>query len=172
MAGARSLRRSLHAATFGDYLAACALVAATSVLCEQVRPYLSPINMVMAYLLAVVLAAVRLGLKPAILAASLGVLAFDFFFVPPRFSLRTSDTEYLITFLALFTVGVVISSLVARGREGAEALRLREQLSAFRKQTRALPRLRRRGENQPCWTWASCWRGCRPRLRQRQAERF
>ena len=130
MAGARSLRRSLHAATFGDYLAACALVAATSVLCEQVRPYLSPINMVMAYLLAVVLAAVRLGLKPAILAASLGVLAFDFFFVPPRFSLRTSDTEYLITFLALFTVGVVISSLVARGREGAEALRLREQHTA------------------------------------------
>ena len=119
-------RRVLHAATLMDYLAACALVAATSVLCEQIRPYLSPINMVMAYLLAVVLAAVRLGLKPAILAASLGVLAFDFFFVPPRFSLRTSDTEYLITFLALFTVGVVISSLVAKGREGAEALRLRE----------------------------------------------
>lgn len=119
-------RQGLHAATLSDYLAACGLVAATSVLCEQVRPYLSPINMVMAYLLAVVLAAVRLGLKPAILAAFLGVLAFDFFFVPPRFSLRTSDTEYLITFLALFTVGVVISSLVARGREGAEALRLRE----------------------------------------------
>jgi two-component system, OmpR family, sensor histidine kinase KdpD len=119
-------RQGLHAATPSDYLAACALVAATSLLCEQVRPYLSPINMVMAYLLAVVLAAVRLGLKPAILSAFLGVLAFDFFFVPPRFSLRTSDTEYLITFLALFIVGVVISSLVTRGREGAEALRLRE----------------------------------------------
>jgi two-component system sensor histidine kinase KdpD len=78
-------RQGLHAATLSDYLAACGLVAAASVLCEQVRPYLSPINMVMAYLLAVVLAAVRLGLKPAILAAFLGVLAFDFFFVPPRF---------------------------------------------------------------------------------------
>ena len=108
------------------YLSALVLVFATTALCEQVRPYLSPINMVMAYLLAVVLASVLLGLKPAIVTAFLGVLAFDFFFVPPRFSLRISDTEYLLTFLSLFIVGVVISSLVARSRERLEALGVRE----------------------------------------------
>jgi two-component system, OmpR family, sensor histidine kinase KdpD len=109
------------------YLSALGLVMATSALCEQVRPYLSPINMVMAYLLAVVLASVLLGLKPAIVTAFLGVLAFDFFFVPPRFTFRVSDTEYFLTFFSLFIVGVVISSLVARSRERLEALGIKEQ---------------------------------------------
>lgn len=107
-------------------LAAIGLVAGATLLCEQTRPYLSPINMVMAYLLAVVLAAVFLGRRPAVLTAFLGVLAFDFFFVPPRFSFTISDKEYLLTFLALFTVGIVISSLVAKTRESLEALRSRE----------------------------------------------
>lgn len=122
-------RRVFAAASGGGptgYLGATAMVVVATLLCELIRPYLSPINMVMAYLLVVVVAAVRLGLRPAILAAFLGVLAFDFFFVPPRFTLRISDTEYLLTFLALFTVGVVISSLVAKARERAEALKVRE----------------------------------------------
>ncbi len=84
----------------------------------------------MIYLLAVVLAALRLGLKPAILTAFLGVLAFDFFFVPPRLTFAVADTEYLITFVALFIVGVVISTLVAKVRERAEVVREREVQTA------------------------------------------
>ena len=44
-----------------SYAAAVLLVGGATALCEQARPYLSPVNMVMAYLLAVVLAAVFLG---------------------------------------------------------------------------------------------------------------
>ena len=86
--------------------------------------------MVMVYLLAVVLAAVRLGRRPAILTAFLGVMAFDFFFVPPRLTFAVADTQYLITFVALFTVGVVISTLVTRARERAEVMRTREVQTA------------------------------------------
>jgi len=82
--------------------------------------------MAMIYLLAVVLAAVRLGRKPAILTAFLGVLSFDFFFVPPRLTFAVADTQYIITFIALFAVGVVISTLVARARERAEMIRVQE----------------------------------------------
>jgi two-component system, OmpR family, sensor histidine kinase KdpD len=113
-----------------SYLAAAALVAVATAICEQARPYLSPVNMVMAYLLAVVIAALFLGRNQAILSALLGALAFDFFFVPPRFSFRVYDEEYIITFLALFTVGVVISTLVARARERLIDLRLREVQTA------------------------------------------
>jgi two-component system sensor histidine kinase KdpD len=80
----------------------------------------------MIFLLTVVLTSTRLGLKPSILSAFLSVLAFDFFFVPPRFTFRVSDSQYLLTFAALFTVGVVISTLVSRVRERAEAIRVRE----------------------------------------------
>ncbi|GFO54166.1 hypothetical protein GMSM_11730 [Geomonas sp. Red276] len=111
---------------FTRYLFAIALVAVTTVICEQARPYLSPVNMVMPYLLAVVLAAVFLGRLPAMITALFGVVAFDFFFVPPRFSLTIHDKEYLVTFVTLFTVGVVISTLVAKVRESLETLRVRE----------------------------------------------
>src|ERR1035437_1801151 len=84
----------------------------------------------MVYLLAVVLAATRLGRKPAILTAFLSVLAFDFFFVPPRFTFSVTDTEYFITFIALFTVGIVISTLVSQSSERAEAIREREVQTA------------------------------------------
>jgi len=108
------------------YAASLALVAAATILCELLRPFLAPTNMVMFYLLAVVIASVRLSRKPAIATAFLGVLAFDFFFVPPRMTFAVADTQYLMTFLGLFVVGVVISTLVARSKERAEVMRARE----------------------------------------------
>jgi two-component system sensor histidine kinase KdpD len=57
-------------------------------------------------------------------------LAFDFFFVPPRLTFAVADTQYLLTFLGLFVVGVVISSLVAKARERADAVRIREVQTA------------------------------------------
>jgi len=111
---------------WSEYLVSLALVAAATVLSFLARPYVSPINMVMVYLLAVVLAAVQFGRKPAILTAALGVLAFDFFFIAPRWSLTVADTEYIFTFFGLFIVGLVISTLVAKARERSDALRERE----------------------------------------------
>ncbi len=108
------------------YMAGLLLVLAATLVGETVRPHLSPTNMVMLYLLAVVIAALRLGQRVAIATAVLGVLAFDFFFVPPRFSLTVADKEYLVTFLGLFTVGAVISSLVSKVHERAEELLKRE----------------------------------------------
>ncbi|HIJ86112.1 MAG TPA: sensor histidine kinase KdpD [Desulfuromonadales bacterium] len=112
------------------YAGSVALVSAATVLCELLRPFLEPTNMVMFYLLAVVIASVRLGRKPAIACALCGVLAFDFFFVPPRMTFVVADTQYLMTFLGLFVVGVVISTLVARARERAEVMRTREVQTA------------------------------------------
>lgn len=112
------------------YAASLLLIAAATVLCELLRPFLAPTNMVMFYLLAVVIASTRLGLKPAIATAFFGVLAFDFFFVPPRMTFAVADTQYLLTFIGLFVVGLVISTLVARARERAEIMRSREVQTA------------------------------------------
>jgi two-component system sensor histidine kinase KdpD len=108
------------------YLASLALVIAATVLSMLVRPFLEPANMVMIYLLVVVVAALRLGPKPAILTAFLGVLSFDFFCIPPYLTFAVADTQYIITFIALFAVSVIISSLVSQARERAEAVRVRE----------------------------------------------
>lgn len=89
-------------------------------------PFFSPTNLVMVYLLAVVFAAVRLGRNIAILTAFISVLVFDFFFVPPHLTFAVADSEYMLTFIGLFTVGVVISTLVAKGKERAEVMQARE----------------------------------------------
>jgi len=107
-----------------------ALVAATTLAGIFVHRYFSSINLAMLYLLDVVVVAAYLGRGPAILTSVAGVLVFDFFFVPPSLTLAVADAEYLITFLALFVVGLVISSLVAQVRGQAEAARRREAETA------------------------------------------
>ena len=112
------------------YAGSIALVAAVTLGSEFIRPILSPINLVMFYLAAVVFAAVYLGRGPSMLTAFLSVLAFDFFFVPPRFTFAVTDAEYILTFIGLFVVGVVISTLAVRAREQAETARTREAQTA------------------------------------------
>lgn len=121
----QTVKHPHHAHPFG-YPAAGLLVGAATLLCGLVGRFLEPTNLVMVYLLAVVVAAVRLGRRPAMLTAFLGVLAFDFFFVPPHITFAVADTQYLITFAGLLMVGLVISSLVARARERADVIRVRE----------------------------------------------
>ncbi|ACH39613.1 osmosensitive potassium channel sensor histidine kinase KdpD, KdpD and USP_OKCHK domain-containing [Citrifermentans bemidjiense Bem] len=112
------------------YLKGSALVVAVTLLCKVLQGFLAPTNLMMIYLLGLVLAATKLGRRPAVLTALLSVLAFDFFFVPPRLTFAVADTEYLITFIALFTVGFVISTLVSQTRERAESIREREEQTA------------------------------------------
>ena len=90
---------------------------------------IDPTNLVMLYLAAVVIAAVFLGREPAILASIFSVLAFDFFFVDPRFTFTVYDTQYLLTFVGLLIVGIVISGLAALLRDQLDILRLRQQHS-------------------------------------------
>ena len=112
------------------YLLSALLVLAASLLSVPVHRFMSPTNLVMVYLAAVVLAAVYLGRGPAMLAALLSVLSFDFFFVPPSLTFAVSDTEYLLTFLGLFVVGLVISHFAARASEQARMAQQREEVSA------------------------------------------
>ena len=107
------------------YLQSVLLVAAVTLVGQPLRLFLAPTNVVMLFLAAVVYAAVAWGRGPSILASVLGVLAFDFFYVPPHLTFAVSDTEYLLTFIALFVVGLVVSSLAAQAREQAEAARSR-----------------------------------------------
>ena len=91
------------------------------------RSLIEPANLVMLYLAAVVLSAVFLGRGPAILTAFVGVLAFDFFLVPPYLTFAVTDAQYFLTFAGLFVVGLVMGTLAARAREQARAARSREQ---------------------------------------------
>jgi two-component system, OmpR family, sensor histidine kinase KdpD len=113
-----------------DYLASLGLVALLVIVGWVIKSFISATNLAMLFLLAVVVVAFRRGLRPAIFTAIIGVLAFDFFFVPPYLTFRVSDTEYLITFAGMIIVGALVSFLVTRARENAFAAESREKETA------------------------------------------
>jgi two-component system sensor histidine kinase KdpD len=110
----------------GRYLPSLGLVALATLLGLVVRGNLEPANLVMLYLAGTVIASVFLGRGPGLLTSILSVLAFDYFFVPPYMTFAVSDTQYLVTFVGLFVISLVISTLTARSREQAEAAIQRE----------------------------------------------
>src|SRR4051794_12325693 len=69
-------------------------------------------NVLMLYLLGVLWVATRHSRGAAILASVLGVLAFDFTFVPPYYTLDVHDREYLVTFGVMLLTALTISTLV------------------------------------------------------------
>lgn len=84
-------------------------------------------NIVAIFILVVVLTGVRLGRGPAALAAVLNVAAFDFFFVPPRFSFAVSDVQYVLTFAVMLAVGLIAGQLTAGLRFQARVASHREE---------------------------------------------
>ncbi len=93
-------------------------------------PHLDLSNLIMVYLLGVMVTAIECGRGPAILVSLLSVLAFDFFFVPPRFTLRVEDAQYIVTFIVMFLVALVISHLTTRMRQQADTARSQERQAA------------------------------------------
>ena len=81
----------------------------------------------MVYLLAVLVTAIECGRGPAIAVSLLSVLAFDFFFVPPRFSFTVDDAQYIVTFIVMFAVALAISHLTGLMRRQTQTARLQER---------------------------------------------
>jgi two-component system sensor histidine kinase KdpD len=105
----------------------CAVVTALSM---PLAAHLDRSNIVAIYILAVVLVGMRLGRGPAAFAAVLCVSAFDFFFVPPRFSFAVSDVQYLLTFCIMLIVGLIAGQLTAGLRSQARVALHREERAA------------------------------------------
>jgi two-component system, OmpR family, sensor histidine kinase KdpD len=102
-----------------------------SVICTGIAyplyPYFDPVNIVMLYLLGATVAGLRLGRGPAALTAMANAAAFDFFFVPPRYSFYVSETQYLFTLGVMLSVTFVIANLMVSVRRQTEAAAERGQ---------------------------------------------
>lgn len=111
---------------FDGWWQAAAIVAATTAAIIPLRAVVEPTNHAMVYLLGVLFCGVRYGSGSAALSAVLSVLAFDFTVVEPRGSFAVSDTQYLITFAVMLTVGLVAGQLVAFRQKVAKSANTRE----------------------------------------------
>ena len=83
--------------------------------------YFHVVNVALVYLLAVVLVALRFGRGPVIAVSVLNIVAFNFFFIPPRGTFHVDDPQYLLTFAMMLGVGLIVSGLTERVRARAQA---------------------------------------------------
>lgn len=122
------VRRSLRSTSdvSGYAYASLGVLIATAV-AWSMSPYFAAANLIMMYLIAVIVIAIRWGRGPSVLASILSVAAFDFFFVPPYFSFAVSDIQYLLTFGVMLVAALVISNLAVRLHQQAELARYRER---------------------------------------------
>ena len=108
---------------------------ATTALCTGIAfamyPRFELSNLVMVYLLGVTVAGLRFGRAPSLVTAALNVIAFDFFFVPPRYSMAISDAQYLVTFAVMLTIAFVIANLMASIRQQTRVAGARERRTAL-----------------------------------------
>ncbi len=130
----RSLQRSAAAGPparrrpeAAGFLWAAGISLALTLATRPLNDTLDLVNIVMLFLLGVVGVALRWGRAPAALAALLNVMAFDYFFVPPRNSFAVSDAQYLLTFAVMLAVGLLIGQLTAGLRSAAAVAAERER---------------------------------------------
>jgi K+-sensing histidine kinase KdpD len=109
-----------------EYGLAVAATGLCTAACFALFPVLTLTDLVMVYLLGTLAVALRGRRGPALFASLLSVLSFDYFFVPPRFTLHVDRPQYLITFAVMFGVALLISQLAVRVRLQAEAAKRAE----------------------------------------------
>lgn len=92
-----------------DWVVAVGAVLAATALAEVASSLLALPDVVMLYLAGILLVAMRSRRGPTLLAAALSVAAYDFFVIPPRFSLAIHEGRHAMTFAMMFGVGWLVS---------------------------------------------------------------
>ncbi|MBW8783934.1 MAG: sensor histidine kinase KdpD [Novosphingobium sp.] len=110
---ARAGKRGDWGRPFG-YLVSLGLVALVTALGIASSAAGSITNVSLLYLVPVLVAATRYGLRTAIVTGLLSSLAYNFFFIPPIHTFTIQDPQNVITVLVLLGVAVVASQLAAR----------------------------------------------------------
>jgi two-component system sensor histidine kinase KdpD len=115
------------ASNFQQYLFALGAVAATGFLNLGLMNIAGPRVPGFLFLLAVVLLALKLDRGPVLLAGAVSALAWDYFFLPPRFTFYITTVEDAILFALYFVIASVLGQLVSRIRTQERAERRREE---------------------------------------------
>ena len=112
--------------TVMPYIASIIMMILVSIVITPISSFLGTVNISMLYLLPVLISAARWGRFPAVITAIMGVITFDFFFVPPYFSFTVADVRYLISFAIFILVALIIGTLSDRLKQQINYSRQRE----------------------------------------------
>src|ERR1700686_1747237 len=102
------------------YGAAVFGIAATTGVLKLLGERINPTTVALAFLLIILFVATAWGSGPAVLASLLGVVCFNFFFLPPFGTFTISDPHNWIAFVAFLITALTVGQLSARAKRRAE----------------------------------------------------
>jgi two-component system sensor histidine kinase KdpD len=121
----------LFSAPWTQYALLCGVFALVTGLCLLLQPVLDRRNMALLYLAAVLLLSLVAGPAPVVLLAIVSSLAYNFFFIPPKFTLTISSPEDILLFIIYFLVAAVTGFLSAGLRSRERMLLRRDRAASF-----------------------------------------
>lgn len=94
-------------------------IAAATGLLKLFGAHVNPTTAALVFLLVVLFVATAWGSRPAVFTSLLGVISFNFFFLPPFGTLRISDPDNWIAFIAFIITALTAGRLSARAERRA-----------------------------------------------------
>ncbi len=111
--------KSFSNRTLSSYFLATSGVAALTAILVPLRGQINATTVGFAFLLVVLFVAIFWGSKPALLASVLGMLSFNFFFLPPFHTFTIADPQNWIALTAFFITALAVGQLSARAKRRA-----------------------------------------------------
>src|SRR6185503_5712399 len=114
------MKATLLSKSWIGYAAALIGIASASGLLKLFGEHINPTTAALAFLLIILFVATAWGSRPAVLASLLGVVCFNFFFLPPFSTFAISDPRNWIAFVAFLITALTVGQLSARAKRRAE----------------------------------------------------
>lgn len=102
------------------YLIAFGGVAVATLILSSFQSRINSTAIALALLLVVLVVATVFGSRPALLASLLGILSFNFFFLPPLYTFTISDSQNWVAFGAFLVTAIIAGQLSSYARRRAE----------------------------------------------------
>lgn len=123
----QTLRLLLPESGWKQYATVLGVLAAVGLFNVVLMQWTGPRVPGFVFLLSVVVLALFVGRGPVFLAGAVSALAWNFFFLPPRFTFVIQSAEDAILFGMYFVIAIVLGQLVSRIRAQEQAERRREE---------------------------------------------
>ncbi len=102
------------------YLIGVLGIAAVTLFLVPIRNHANSTTIALGFLLVVLFVAILWGSRPALLASVVGMLCFNFFFLPPFYTFTISDSQNWIALAIFFITALAVGQLSARAKRRAE----------------------------------------------------
>ena len=111
----------------GQYIYSFVIIIAVAAICFGLSGFMGYRVVAFILLLTVSLLALIFDILPVLMAATLSAFIWDFFFIPPRYTIHVDTTEDLFLLIMYFIIALINGVLTYKIRHIEKALQLKEE---------------------------------------------